>query len=194
MATIATIDPLFATKRPRAEEALYEVVKGQRMEIPPMSIYASWITSRLDRRLAPFVDEYQLGRVVVEGLFILDAKANERRRPDLAFVSAETWPLNRPMPKTGDWAVIPNLAVEVISPSELFDNVLTKVAEYFHFGVQQVWLVIPSQSQVYVYDSPTKVRILASHDELECASLLPGFRLALASIFEEPTDNGKAAI
>ena len=57
-----------------------------------MSIYASWITARLGYRLGPFAEQQALGTVVLEALFILDAERDLRRRPDLAFVSADAGP------------------------------------------------------------------------------------------------------
>jgi Uma2 family endonuclease len=115
---------------------------------------------------------------------VLDAEHNLRRRPDVAFVSTARWPLDRALPRTGDWDVVPDLAVEVISPNDVFKDVLAKVREYFHYGVQVVWVVAPEERQVYVYDSPTHVRILAGQDELTGGDLVPGFRLPLVHLFQ----------
>src|SRR5262245_45117941 len=101
MASSATLEPITA----RPEEALYEIVNGERVELPPMSAYATWIIGRLDHRLGPFAESHALGTVVPEMLFILDSERNLRRRPDVAFVSFERWPLGREIPETGDWAV-----------------------------------------------------------------------------------------
>src|SRR5260370_16202408 len=117
MASPATLEPVEVAARP-AEEALYEVVNGERVELPAMSIYASWITARLDHRLGPFAETHALGTVVPEALFILDVERDLRRRPDLAFVSSQRWPLDRELPESGDWAVVPDLAVEVVRSEE----------------------------------------------------------------------------
>jgi Uma2 family endonuclease len=184
MASPALLEPRGTPPSSTTDEALYEVVNGQRVELPPMSIYAVWITSRLGYRLGPFVEEQRLGIVVNEALFILDAESNLRRRPDLAFVSSGRWPLDRPMPETGDWEVIPDLAVEVISPNDAFENVLAKMDEYFEKGVRQVWIVLPMRQRIYVFHSPTQVRILSAADELDGGDLLPGFRLPVARLFQ----------
>src|SRR5205085_3798407 len=138
---------------PAAEEALYEVVNGQRVELPPMGVNASLIASRLQINMGYFVEAGRHGTLAMETLFILDAKRNLRRRPDLAFVSTQSWPLERPVPKEGDWEVVPDLAVEVISPNDSLEDVLAKMNEYFAFGVQQVWLVVPRVQYVLVFDS-----------------------------------------
>jgi Uma2 family endonuclease len=186
MASPAVLEPVRVTARP-TDEALYEVVNGERVELPPMGIYASWITGRLDHRLGPFVESHELGTVVPEALFILDAESNLRRRPDLAFVSAQRWPLDREIPESGDWQVVPDLAVEVVSPNDLIRDILAKMREYFEMGVRQVWIVIPEEKQVYVYTSRTEVRILSSADELDGGTLLPGFRLPVATLFKKET-------
>jgi Uma2 family endonuclease len=102
------------------DEPLYEIVDGRRVDVPPMSVYTTWLASRLHGRLWPYVEEHGLGTCVMEMLFILDAERNLRRRPDVAFVSADCWPLDREIPTTGDWDIVPDLAVEVISPNDIF--------------------------------------------------------------------------
>ncbi len=166
------------------EETLYEIVDGQRVDLPPMSAYTTWLASRLHGRLWPYVEEHGLGMAVIEMLFILDAERNLRRRPDVAFVSAARWPLARELPSTGDWDIVPNLAVEVISPGDVFKDVLAKLREYFQYGVQLAWVVVPEEQQVYVYDSPTHVRILTAQDTLASSEVLPGLHLPLAGLFQ----------
>jgi Uma2 family endonuclease len=152
-----------------------------------MSAYATWLASRLHGRLWPYAEDKGLGTSVTEMLFVLDAEHNLRRRPDVAFVSTARWPLDRTLPETGDWEVVPDLAVEVISPNDIFKDVLAKVREYFCYGVQVVWVVAPEERQVYVYDSPTHVRILTGQDELTGGEVVPGFRLPLGHLFQQAT-------
>jgi len=169
---------------PVQDDALYEVVDGQRVDVLPMSAYATWLASRLHGRLSPYTEGQALGTSVAAMLFILDAQRDLRRRPDVAFVSAERWPLDRALPSTGDWDVVPNLAVEVISPHEVFKDVLAKLREYFHYGVQLVWVIAPEEQQVYVYDSPTHVHILTARDTLTGGEVVPGFAFPLARLFQ----------
>ena len=173
-----------AVALPMEDELLYEIVDGQRVDVPPMRAYATWIASRLHGRLSSYTEEHALGTSVMEMLCILDAARDLRRRPDVAFVSAARWPLDMALPETGDWAVVPDLAVEVISPNDVLKDVLAKLREYFQYGVQIVWVVVPEERQVYVYESPTRVRILAADDVLTGADLLPGFRLPVVSLFQ----------
>ena len=157
-----------------------------------MGAYSTMLAFWLGQLLDSFARPRALGNVAVEMLFVLDPVRDIRRRPDVAFVSAQKWPLDRPIPESGDWDVVPDLAVEVISPNDVFQKVVAKLDEYFHFGVQQVWIVVPSSRKVHVYDSPTQARILTAADELDGGTLLPGFRLPVGSLFQRQPEAGPA--
>lgn len=184
MATSTVSPPINTAALPAQDEPLYEIVDGQPVEVPPMSIYATWLASRLHGLLWPYTDAQELGTTVTEALFILDAQRDLRRRPDVAFVSSARWPLQQTLPATGDWNVVPELAVEVLSPNDMIKDVLAKVREYFRYGVQVVWVISPEEQQVYVYTSPTQVRILTIEDTLTVDQLLPGWQLPLTRLFQ----------
>jgi Uma2 family endonuclease len=181
MASVLTPDPA-VERSSTSDEPLYEIINGERVDLPPMSILSNLIAGQLFFILASFLRNHPIGTVVVEALLILDDDADTRRRPDVAFVSAERWPLDRPIPETGDWNVVPDLAIEVASPNDILSDVVSKIGDYFGYGVREAWLVIPEERQVYVYSSPTEVRILTSERSLE-STLLPGLSISLAGVF-----------
>ena len=76
-------------------------------------LVAAWLV----RLMNTSAEVSRLGRVVPEALFLLDPGRNLKRRPDVAFVSYERWPRRSPMPTGDAWEVVPDLAVEVVSPS-----------------------------------------------------------------------------
>jgi Uma2 family endonuclease len=118
-------------------------------------------------------------------IFDLRPHVNRERRPDVAFVSFERWPRDRPMPRARSWAVVPELAVEIVSLTNTADEVAEKVEEYYKAGVRLVWVVYPGQSKVYAYTSTTAVRVLAAGDVLEGGDVMPELRLPLREIFEK---------
>jgi Uma2 family endonuclease len=179
--------------RSTVDEPLHEIVRGERVELPEMAARSNIVKSDLHADLSVFVRKHKLGRAACETLFILDEFGDEQRRPDIAFVFAERWPLDREVPLEGDWQVAPNLAIEVSSTHDVLKDVMAKVRDYFRFGVQQVWLVMPEEESVYQYDSPTQVRILARDDRLENAELLPGFSLPLLDLFPTPAAAAESA-
>jgi len=115
--------------------------------------------------------------------------ANERI-PDLAFVSAAR------IPPEGEpdtkWPMPPDLAVEVISPNDLYEKVYAKVMEYLGAGVKQVWLVSPEHHTVTIYHSATHITAFAGDGELVSEDLFPGFRCPLREIFTSPLSRQQA--
>ena len=119
-----------------ADDMLYEVVDDQVVELGPMGAHEIWLATELVVHLMNFAKQHQLGRAVQEMLFDFTAMVQRKRRPDAAFVSYERWPQQRRVPHAEAWEVVPNLAVEVLSPSDKGDDILDKVAGYFRIGVE----------------------------------------------------------
>jgi Uma2 family endonuclease len=174
------------------DDELYEVIDGKRVRTPPMAAIAVWTASELARHLGNFTVA-TLGRVVTEMLFHLPAPINRDRRPDVAFVSYQRWAKSRPVPSSGNaWDVVPNVATEVVSPTDSVDELEQKIAEYFRAGVQLVWVVHPTRSKIHAYESPSQIAVLTRDDVLDGGSVVPGFKLPLAELFTEviPETNG----
>jgi Uma2 family endonuclease len=164
-------------------EFLFEIVNGERVEIPHMGIFAGMLASILSQELGVFARQHRLGLVGVEVLFRFRPD-RPSRRPDLAFVSYDriTTPAIPPS-DPAEWEVVPNLTVEVISPSNTAEDVMVKLQDYFDAGVQVVWVIYPRQRWVFVYESMTQVRQLRETDELDGGKVLPGFSLKIADLF-----------
>jgi Uma2 family endonuclease len=165
-------------------DGLYEVIDGRIVE-KTMGVYENWLAAVMYGLLERKLDKTPIGRAVIEMIFDLRPHVNRERRPDVAFVSFERWPRDRPMPRARSWAVVPELAVEIVSLTNTAEEVAEKVEEYYKAGVRLVWVVYPGQSKVYAYTSTTEVRVLAAGDVLEGGDVMPGFRLPLPEIFEK---------
>ena len=70
-------------------------------------------------------------------------------------------------PELAAWDVVPNLAIEVVSPTNTANGVMEKTKEYFEAGVERVWVIYPEFAEIYDYDSPTSVRILTRDQTLD---------------------------
>src|ERR1700730_5091029 len=77
------------------DEQLYEIVDGQRLEVPHMGALASIMASRLVTELQNFGTIHDLGQATMETLFRLPLPKERNRRPDVAFVSFQRWPKGR---------------------------------------------------------------------------------------------------
>jgi Uma2 family endonuclease len=164
------------------------------VELPPMSSRETYLASILIALLGLHARASEQGRVVGEMLFKLDPTRNQKRRPDVAFVSFDRWPKTRRVPATHGWEVVPELAIEVVSPTDAAVDLLEKIEEYFQTGVRRVWVVYPGSRCVYDYESLTTIRVLRVGDRIEGGGLLPGFGLTLADLFEvDQVDEGEDA-
>ena len=179
----AEISPFFEATPGALDEptGLYEVVDGGIRE-KALGVYEAETASILQEVLGPSVRSRGLGRVVTETRFDLRPAVDRCRCPDSAFVSAATLPLGRRTPRVAAWAVVPELAVEVVSPTNSANEVARKVEEYFQAGVRRVWVVDPALAKLYDYGATTAVRILALGDTLDAEDLFPGFAMPMRDL------------
>jgi Uma2 family endonuclease len=167
-----------------AADLLYEVVDGKIVE-KEIGARDVEIAAILDQYLGMFARTHRLGRALGEFIFRIDQDRDLQRRPDVAFVSHAKWPVQRRVPDVAVWDMVPDLAIEVVSPSNTADQVQEKIHEYFSARVVAVWVVYPRQRLVYVYASPTQIRVLKLGEDLDGGELIPGFRLPLTALFED---------
>lgn len=194
MATVAD-PPVEAAEIPVVEaephlpDTLYEVIDGRIVE-KPMGVFEQQTASNLSGYLVTFVREHGLGWAQAEMMFLIDPARKLRLRPDASFVSRERWPMGKRVPRTWAWDVIPDLVVEVISPTDAAVDLVRKTLDYQRAGVRLVWHVYPVQEVVHVFESPAVARVLYRADALDGGEVVPGFRLPLADLFgddqEEP--------
>lgn len=78
----------------------------------------------------------------------------------------------------------PDLAIEIISPSEQLDEMARKVAAYFGAGAAQVWHLFPDTKHVTVYYSPFDIAKLRPEETLNAGDLLPGFSCRVEKLFD----------
>lgn len=189
MTEITVVD---AVKSPTSkrwdDEPHYEIIDGQKVELPPKSINASRMASRLHGWLGRYCRDRNLGETVMHMLFHLPLAKDRQRRPNIAFVSAQRLAQAPVQPgEDNAWAVVPDLAVEVISPSDPAEDLLKKIEEYFQAGILLVWVVYPQVRLVHIYTSLTQIHGLTEADILEGGMILPGFQLPLKDLFLAPT-------
>jgi Uma2 family endonuclease len=159
-------------------EKSYEIVAGHLEEKEMPGARHGAISTRLIIRLGGFVESNNLGVVFTETNF----KIGENERiPDIAFVTADRIP-QEGIPESG-WQGPPDLAIEVISPSDLQEKVSDKVLEYLAAGVREVWLISPKHRSISIFRSQTDVQIFSADMNLVSEDLLPGFSCSLNELF-----------
>jgi Uma2 family endonuclease len=162
----------------------HELVAGFVVSEPPASFRHGDIAAEVFRCLIEFVRRNGLGRVVAtETGFLLARDPDTVRAPDVAFVSRST--IERAGRFRGFFPGPPDLAVEVLSPSERPADVHAKTGDYLAAGARLVWVIDPSRREVRVHRSLLHPSILAQTEMLEGDEVLPGFRVRVALLFPE---------
>lgn len=168
------------------DEAFYEWINGERVEMPPMSIRTATVVKRLTNLIDTFAATNRLGEAFSEMLIRLPLPEDEdrNRRPDICFVSSSTMIAAVPEdPDANAWNVVPDLAIEVTSPTDRAEDQREKVVEYHRIGIRYVWLVYPKLQVVDVYESSGTVRTFGPDSTLTGDPVLPGFEVRLAELF-----------
>jgi Uma2 family endonuclease len=162
------------------DKRLCELADGTLVE-KAMGWEEGLVEVRISTIVSTFVAARQLGAVVGASgtIRLLPSKV---RLPDVAFYTTQTLaarPKGVPVP-----AIVPDLAVEVISPGNTPKEMALKLAEYFEAGTRLVWYVDPKSRTVDVHTSPEQVTRLAEADTITGGDVLPGFASPVAAFFE----------
>lgn len=160
-----------------------ELLDGMLIEMPPSSPENTITAGRILAFLFTFIEDREMGYVSgADGGYTLTP--GTVLMPDVAFISKERAPT---IPR--EFKGAPDLAVEVISPSETPRRVNDKTALYLGHGAQMVWNVYPEDKVVEVWksaeDGGMNVHTLTIHDVLDGNHVLPGFSLPVGKIFPD---------
>ena len=156
----------------------YEYAKGELIPMPPTSVEHGYISANLSSLLHLYVREKQLGRVIISDTGF--RVGEQVLIPDIAFLANARIPDNlskaSPIP--------PDLAVEVVSPTDVLNRVEEKAFTYLEAGTQLVWVLKPRSKTVAVYRSETDITLLTRNDTLTGENVIEGFSCQVADLFE----------
>ncbi|MXW25854.1 MAG: Uma2 family endonuclease [Dehalococcoidia bacterium] len=159
-----------------------ELIRGVLCETMPAGYQHGKIVMRLGLRLGTFVEPRGLGTLVGSDSGVwLERDPDTVREPDLAFTSAEKIALEAEIAGYAD--VVPDLVVEVASPSDSRREVHDKARMWLSHGVRLVWVVHPETHTVDVHRSGVAVSTLAEDDALDGLDVLPGFSCDVSAVF-----------
>lgn len=139
------------------------------------------VAQRIAMALGTWVAARELGEVVGESGFTLERDPDTVVAPDVAFLRADRLP--PPERDVGFVPAAPDLAVEVVSPSQSLRRVEEKVRIYLRAGTPLVWVAHPGKRTVTVYAPDAEPRTLSKREELDGGDVLPGFALPVSEIF-----------
>jgi Uma2 family endonuclease len=160
----------------------FELVRGVPVETPMPNHRHGYTCVKIGRYLDEFAEASDLGRVMGNDTFVKVAtNPDTLRGADVLFVSYERLP--RGAVPDGVLDVIPELAVEVVSPTNLWTELFTKVEEYLAAGVRVVVILDPKTETASVYRPGVNQQVFRRADTLTIPEVLPGFSVPVAKLF-----------
>jgi Uma2 family endonuclease len=161
----------------------YELVHGELRRMSPAGHRHGRLVLNITTPLDQYVRAQNLGSVyAAETGFQLAVDPDTVRTADVAFVRQER------VAAVGDtegyWPGAPNLAVEVVSPNDLYTEIEEKVIDWLDAGTEMVVIVNPRKRTVTVYRSRTAITLLTENDILDGADVVPGWRIAISELFK----------
>ncbi len=161
-------------------DGLYELIDGEIVEKVPTQEHGV-IATRIGARLLVFVEDNNIkAHVAVEARFRPEGSRHNDRLPDISLQFSEEPPVSQ-----GAVTGMPDLAVEIKSPSDDIRGLREKAAYYLANGCRMVWLIYPEQRLVEVYQPEQDIQLLVVGDTLSGGKLLPDFALPVANIFPD---------
>jgi Uma2 family endonuclease len=161
----------------------YELVDGELvMMMTPAGWMHGYLVAKIGAMLASYVEQNELGMVFGEQTgFILSRRPDTVRAPDASFVREGRIPDDRNL--TDYFPGAPDLAVEVLSPSNGASTMAHKIIQYFAAGTQLVWVVNPKAKLVVVHAPDREPVTLHEGDALDGEDVIPGFHYKIAQLF-----------
>jgi len=176
-----TLTDEYLMRLPNPPGGKWEVVDGRLHEVATAGkhdIIVIW----LGRLMGPYADDLGMLTASSAGFRMVGGNL---RVPDFGFTRYDRFPNGEVPDSFIEFA--PDLAVEVISPSEEPADMARKVGEYFASGSRQVWHMFPETKTVIVFRSPTDATTYQPEDEIDLSEVLPGFRSRVMDLFGKAT-------
>ncbi|MCF7963670.1 MAG: Uma2 family endonuclease [Pirellula sp.] len=169
-----------------SERRLYELVDGTLVE-KAMGWQESFLAGILLQWLNNFLDQHRIGVATgPDGMTRLFG--DTVRAPDLAFVAWERMPGGR-IPKEPVPDLVPNFVIEVLSAGNTYGEMSRKRREYFHAGVELLWMVDHRSRTVTVFRTPLDATVVTEGHNLDGGNVLPGWKVDIADLFSRLESN-----
>lgn len=164
---------------PFEEDKRYELDEGELIETTRPAYNHNRVMGILFAELYNYFRTYPIGEVLLsENLYALSP--NTRRSPDVAIILGDR---HEELKDAKVIPIIPEIAAEVLSPSETPRTIHRKLKQYFAAGVKEVWLIDLDSREVEVWTGPTLPDRALLAGEVLASPLLPGFALPLTDLF-----------
>jgi Uma2 family endonuclease len=160
-----------------------ELVKGELRDMSPAGGAHGHIAVTIAVLLGHHVQAAELGMIfAAETGFVVGRNPDTVLAPDVSFVRAGRLPPGKITKKF--IPLVPDLAVEVLSPWDKPGEVKAKIADWLEAGVGLLWVADPDRETIDVHRPGRPTQTLRTTDALEGEDVVPGFRCRVAEVFE----------
>lgn len=173
---LQTVDEFEQWQQQYAHEGSYEFVRGRIIEKKDMKQLKGFLIKFLSRIFVHTTAFRQGDELFQE----MDAYVDSfrKRRPDLSYFTSDQIIAMR-----AGQRVKTHFAIEILSDSESYQDVVDKIQDYFDAGAELVWYVIPESKKIYVYTSPDESKAYKGADLMSAAPVVPDFQFTVADLF-----------
>jgi len=166
----------------------YELDEGELVSMPFPTPFHNNVAGEIYIALRSFARSSLLGHVFPSDTgYVLSREQATVRGPDVSFVTAHRY---RSIDLKRDIEGAPDLAIEVVSPSETAADLHKKIGQYLSAGSHLVWIVYPDSREIEVHDRNFSIRLFRENDTLVAPDLLPGFAIQVRELFPEGSIQG----
>jgi len=177
----------------QTNDQVFELINGERIPRLPTITAHNETIHKLLMLLSLTAEAKNLGIVRVEATYVLPDRYDSNwvtgsRTPDLLFIGAErlaAYKEAHPNWRETPYLIVPDLVVEVVSPTDLYSQIDAKVDAYLADGVRLILVVDPQRRKAIVYSPDAEQPLhLSGNAQIDLSDVIPDLKIALPSLFE----------
>jgi Uma2 family endonuclease len=159
----------------------FELIDGELTEMPEMGNVANWVAGELFAELHAWNRKARVGVAMAPETeyCCFPNRPGQVRKPDCSFMCCDP---SEFVPIDGKYRVPPDLAIEVLSPTNTFGDIEDRLEDFFSAGTRIIWVIDPDRRYAMIHHADDSIRKIREAGSLSGEDVLPGFTLPLAAI------------
>jgi Uma2 family endonuclease len=158
----------------------HEISEGELITMPAPKSLHTLVAVAIFEALQAYLKQYGAARALPEAGYLLSRKPVTVRQPDVSVLSKERIQSAAP---DDYFEGAPELAVEVVSPSDSAEDLEIKVEQYLQSGAKQVWVLYPKTKRIHVFRPGSQPVVLDETQTMDGGELFRGFSVKVADLF-----------
>ena len=159
---------------------IYEIAAGELITMPHPKSLHTLVAHKVYEALQSFLKQYGQSQALLEAGYILSLTPLTVRQPDVYVLTKERIRSTAP---DGYFEGAPEIAIEIVSPSDSAEYLERKVRDYLELGSTEVWVLYPTTKHIHVFSRTGLLKLFTEEQAIESPDLLPGFSVKVADLF-----------